>query len=67
MVWIILNIVLLIIGVGLVIAGNYVGSVNAYTSVPEDISDITECLLCCAGVVCLAFLVVSEPLRWWLG
>lgn len=59
MIWITINIILLIVGIGLIAASGYLNK--------EGIDDILECLLCCAGAVCLAFLIVSEPLRWWLG
>lgn len=67
MIWIILNIVLLVLGSIFIIASQFLGTVNACTPVPEDIFDMVEVLLGCAGAVCLAFLMVSEPLRWWLG
>ena len=67
MIWIIFNIVLLVVGIGLLNASGYVSRTNRYKGVPEDIFDTAEVLLCAVGAVCLAFLVVSEPLRWWLG
>lgn len=67
MIWIILNIILLIVGIGLIAASKYINEINGYAPIPEDIFDTLEIMLCAIGAVCLAFLVVSEPLRWWLG
>ena len=62
MIWIILNIALLMAGIGLIAVSHYVSEINDYVLIPEDIL-----LLRAVGVICLAFLVVSESLRWWLG
>ena len=67
MTWIILNIVLLMVGIGLLAMSRQARVVDEQASVPEDILGILEAMLCAGGIVCLAFLIVSEPLRWWLG
>lgn len=59
MIWITINIIFAVIGVILIVASSYFNK-NKY-------DDILETLLCGVGAVCLAIVVISEPLRWWLG
>lgn len=59
MIWIIINILFAAIGIILIIASDY------FNRFKDD--DILELLMCCGGCVSLACLVISEPLRWWLG
>jgi hypothetical protein len=67
MTWIVINIIFFVAGILLIIASQFLGTVNACTPVPEDIFDIIEILVGGTGAVLLAIVVISEPLRWWLG
>jgi len=61
MIWIIFNIVLLVVGICLIVAGGCIDCEGA------DTDDVLDLLVSCAGIIFLAFFVVSESLRWWVG